>query len=113
MLESWILLQASMSTLHMKLLVRDYTLDRAQARGPTPVDPTGFVYFARQAPDADSKPDMNPRARSRSTQNTHSNLQVRMTSQLLSTFASLTCCQTLDALARVIMKHLLCLCRLA
>lgn len=79
MLKTWSVLQASTSALHVKLLVRDYTLDRGQARGPTPVDPTGLISFARQAPDADSKPDLNPRSRSRATHNRHSNLQVSMT----------------------------------
>lgn len=66
-----------MSALHMRLLVRDYTLDKAQAKDPTPVDPTGLISFARQAPDADSEPKTNPAARFKSTRNKHSSLQVR------------------------------------
>ena len=69
-------MQASMSALHMKLLVRDYTLDPAQARDPTPVDPSGLISFARQGPDADSAPDMKSMSRSGSFQNKHSSLQV-------------------------------------
>ncbi|KAL3130568.1 hypothetical protein ABBQ38_008374 [Trebouxia sp. C0009 RCD-2024] len=68
-------LAASMSALHMRLLVRDYTLDKAQARDPTPVDPTGLISFARQAPDADSEPITNPAARSKNARNKHSSLQ--------------------------------------
>ncbi|KAL3144216.1 hypothetical protein ABBQ32_003995 [Trebouxia sp. C0010 RCD-2024] len=68
-------LAASMSALHMRLLVRDYTLDKAQAKDPTPVDPTGLISFARQAPDADSEPKTNPAARFKSTRNKHSSLQ--------------------------------------
>ena len=69
--------QASMSALHMRLLVRDYTLDKAQAKDPTPVDPSGLISFARQAPDADSDPKVSPAARSKSSRNKHSSLQVR------------------------------------
>lgn len=70
------MVQASLPALHMRLLVRDFTLDKAQAKGSTPVDPTGLISFARQAPDADSDPKVNPKARSQSGRNKHSNLQV-------------------------------------
>lgn len=65
-----------MAAPHMRMLVRDYTLDKAQAKPPTPVDPTGLISFARQAPDADSQPQVNPKARSKAFRNKHSSLQV-------------------------------------
>ena len=67
-----------MAAPHMRLLVRDYTLDKAQAKGPTPVDPTGLISFARQAPDADSQPQGSSKARSKGFRNKHSSLQVRV-----------------------------------
>ena len=71
-------MQASMAAPHMRLVVRDYTLDRAQAKPETQVDPTGLISFARQAPDADSQPQVNPKARSKGFRNKHSSLQVRV-----------------------------------
>ena len=38
----------------MRLLVTDFTLDPQQAKAATPVDPSGLVSFARQAPQLDS-----------------------------------------------------------
>lgn len=70
-----------MSSPHMRLLVRDYTLDKTQAKAPTPVDPTGLISFARQAPDADSEPQVNPNARTKGFRNKHSNLQVKTSGQ--------------------------------
>ena len=43
-------LQASTVKLNMPLLVTDFTQDLQQARPATPVDPTGLISFARQAP---------------------------------------------------------------
>ncbi len=72
-------LQVSMPGLHMKLVVTDYTLDPAQARAETAVDPTGLIAFARLAPDAQSRPDLQqpPRGRSRSHNRQQQSLQAR------------------------------------
>lgn len=64
-----LMLQASKSRLHMKVLVTDYTLEKAQAKAATAVDPTGLIAFARQAPDAQSRPQLQstPQGRSRNS----------------------------------------------
>ncbi|DBA90517.1 TPA: hypothetical protein ACH3X1_003776 [Trebouxia sp. C0004] len=71
-------LAVSMPGLHTKLVVTDYTVDPAQAKAETAVDPTGLIAFARQAPDAQSRPDLQqpPRGRSRSHSRQQQSLQV-------------------------------------
>ena len=54
------LMQAGMPALHMRLLVTDYTLDPAQARQATLVDPTGLNAFARQSPDPKTQRPCHP-----------------------------------------------------
>ena len=62
----------------MKVLVTDYTLEKAQAKAATAVDPTGLIAFARQAPDAQSRPQLQstPQGRSRNSRQQQS-LQAR------------------------------------
>ncbi len=74
------MLQVSTPGLHMKLVVTDYTLDPAQAKAETAVDPTGLIAFARLAPDAQSRPDLQqpPRGRSRSHNRQQQSLQARL-----------------------------------
>ncbi|DBA93821.1 TPA: hypothetical protein ACH3X3_013875 [Trebouxia sp. C0006] len=71
-------LAVSMPRLHTKLVVTDYTLDPSHAKAETAVDPTGLIAFARLAPDAQSRPDLQqpPRGRSRSHNRQQQSLQV-------------------------------------
>ena len=73
------LVQVSMPRLHTKLVVTDYTLDPSHAKAETAVDPTGLIAFARLAPDAQSRPDLQqpPRGRSRSHNRQQQSLQAR------------------------------------
>lgn len=61
----------------MPLLVTDFTLDPQQARGPTPVDPSGLISFARLAPQQNAV-QQGPAHRNPQSQKRHRGQQAKL-----------------------------------